>query len=243
MKKINIFTDGSSRGNPGPGGWGAIVVYPDSKDEMKVDELGGREDVTTNNRMEMTAALCALTHFDGYYESFDGVSFVIHTDSSYLINGVTKWAKNWAMNNWITKTREQVLNKDIWQKLLEVTEDKKVEWTYIAGHSGIPANERCDEIATSFADQKEINLFKGNLSDYSVDTKNLAGHLIGKKKVDKSRSQAKAFSYVSLVGGKIFIDKTWKDCEARVKGVKGVRYKKALSQLEEVEISKEFLAK
>ncbi len=245
MNKITIFTDGSSRGNPGPGGWGAIVVYPDSKDEMKVDELGGREDHTTNNRMEMMAAISVLSHFDGYYESFDEYIFQVHTDSSYLINGITKWVKGWSENNWLTKTKEQVLNKDLWMHLADIIEDKKVKWIYIAGHAGIPANERCDEIATAYADKNETELYKGPLSEYSIDITNLEGHLLGPKKTNsksnKSRSQAKAYSYVSLVKGKLFYDKTWEECEARVKGVKGAKYKKALSQLEEKEIAKTFL--
>jgi ribonuclease HI len=252
MNKITIFTDGSSRGNPGPGGWGAIAVYPNAAGDMKVDELGGREENTTNNRMEMMAAISALHHFEGYYDSFDEYVFNIHTDSSYLINGITKWVKGWAQNNWITKAKEQVINKDLWQLLVDAVGDKNVKWTYIAGHSGIPGNERCDIIATSFADNEHIDLYKGDLSSYKVDITNFEGHLLGpfdklraskKKSSNKERSQAKAYSYVSMVGGKLFFDKTWKECEARVKGVKGTKYKKALSEIEEKEIAKEFSKK
>jgi ribonuclease HI len=258
--KVTIFTDGSSRGNPGRGGWGAIAVYPDSKDEMRVDELGGREDNTTNNRMEMTAALMALSNFNNYYCATPGVahpglhnediSYTVHTDSSYLINGITKWVKGWEKNNWMTAAKQPVINKDLWQKLLEVTKDKKVEWKYIAGHSGIPANERCDEIATLFADSLEQSgsersrgapLYKGPLSSYPVDVTNFEGHLIGKKKPDKRRSKAAAFSYISFVDGRLSVDKTWKECEMKVKGKKGARYKKALTPSEEKEIVKEFL--
>ncbi len=237
---ITIFTDGSSRGNPGAGGWGAIVVYPNSKGEMRVDELGGREDGTTNNRMEMQAAISALSYFDSYYENFDEYVFTIHTDSSYLINGITKWVHGWKKTNWINSQKQAVINQDLWEKLIEVTTGKKIKWTYIAGHSGIPANERCDVIATSFADESLIELYKGSLSGYEVDTTNLSGHLIGKKKVDKSRSKLSAYSYVSYVDGKLHIDKTWKECEARVKGKKGARFKKAVTPSEEKEIITEF---
>ena len=244
MNKITIFTDGSSRGNPGPGGWGAIAVYPNASGEMKVDELGGREDDTTNNRMEMMAAISALGHFDGYYDGFDEYVFNVHTDSSYLINGITKWVKGWSQNNWMTKTKEQVLNKDLWMHLADIIEDKKVKWIYIAGHSGIPGNERCDEIATASADQTPITLYKGDLAGYKIDITNFEGHLLGKKKSsNKERSKAAAYSYVSLVNGKLHLDKTWKECEARVKGTKGAKYKKALTIEEEKEISREFLGK
>ena len=216
-------------------------MYPNSKDEMLVDELGGREAETTNNRMELTAAIEALSHFDAYYQSFDDVSFVIHTDSSYLINGSTKWVKGWEKNHWITANKKQVINQDLWEAISSVTAGKNIEWKYIAGHAGIPGNERCDVIATSFADQEKIDLYKGPLSGYSVDIKNFEGHLIGKKKSNKSRSSLPAYSYVSLVDGKISYDKTWKECEAKVKGKKGARFKKALNPSEEKEIVKEFL--
>src|SRR5687768_4529981 len=94
-KQVILFTDGSSRGNPGPGGWGSIMVYPDSHGVLKVDELGGREDLTTNNRMEISAAAYGLMHIDGFYEDLSQVSFVIYIDSSYVLNGATKWIHGW----------------------------------------------------------------------------------------------------------------------------------------------------
>jgi len=246
--QIRLFTDGSSRGNPGPGGFAAIAVYPNSKGEVKVDELGGREENTTNNRMELMGAISALELFDGYYDAdmMSEAAFTLHTDSSYLINGITKWVKGWQKNNWMTATKQQVLNKDLWQRLAAVVDDKNIKWTYVAGHSGIPANERCDEIATAFADGEKINLYRGGEEEYPVNTKDLSGHLTGVKKSSKSskaRSAATAYSYVALLDGKIFTFKTWKECEAVVKGKKGVKYKKALTLSEEKEISSEFLGK
>jgi ribonuclease HI len=144
---ITIYTDGSSRGNPGPGGWGAIII-----DGEKIKEIGGREEKTTNNRMEMMAAIMALQNIPQNSE------IEIFADSEYLIKGITIWIKNWQRNNWRTKDKREVLNKDLWQKLLEAAEAKNIEWKKVAGHSGHELNERCDEIATSFADGKNVEL-------------------------------------------------------------------------------------
>jgi ribonuclease HI len=230
--KIAIFTDGSSRGNPGPGGWGAIVVI-----KNKVTELGGREDKTTNNRMELTAAiqaLCSLGH------SMSKSEVLVYTDSSYVINGITKWVYGWQKNNWKSSTKDDVSNRDLWQKLIDVSDGLKIKWNHVEGHAGVPGNERCDEIATSFADNIKINFFKGELSDYEFDLTNKKGGSVKKSK--KSTNKGKAYSYVSLVNGKLNVDKTWSECEKRVKGIKGgVKFKKATSQSEEEEIIKDFL--
>jgi len=223
-----VFTDDASRGNPGPGGWGAIVVQ-----NGEVKELGGREDHTTNNRMELTAALKVLEVVSNVTSQ---LSIVIHTDSNYLINGITKWIYSWEKRNWITQNKEPVLNKDLWEKLLELTKNKRIEWKYVGGHSGIPGNERVDEIATEFADKKEPELFSGPVSKYKIDVLNLKGE--EKKKSSKSKSKAKAYSYLSMVDGVIEKHQTWAECEKRVKGKSGAKYKKVLSAEEEAEVIK-----
>ena len=226
--QIKIFTDGASRGNPGPGGWGSVVISND-----RVKELGGRSDNTTNNRMELTACTEAL-------ETAKDSEITVYTDSSYVINGITKWVRGWKANGWLTKTKDEVLNKDLWEKLVTVTEGKNVVWEYVGGHSGIAGNERCDEIATSFADKVEIKLFNGALSDYSI--KNILDLSHSVEKVSKkSHSNAKAYSYISMVEGKIQIHPTWAECEARVKGKSGTRFKKAISQDQEKEIIADFM--
>ena len=247
-----IFTDGASRGNPGPGGWGAVVIQNE-----KVNELGGREDHTTNNRMELTAALKALEFLSSYTPDPKPYT-LIYTDSSYLINGITKWIFSWERRNWITKNKEPVLNKDLWERILELSRGKKIEWKYVGGHSGIAGNERVDQIATSFADLPKttfghpksvfgngVELFSGPISDYKIDILNLNGHDYakaslgeGKKKKDKTRSKATAYSYLSMVNGVIKTHKTWAECEKRVKGKSGAKYKKALTPTEEKEIIK-----
>ena len=223
----HIFTDGASRGNPGPGGWGAIIEHGG-----RVVERGGREEKTTNNRMELTAVLEALIALG---DSQDVVH--IYSDSSYVINGSTKWVHGWVNNNWQTKEGKDVLNRDIWERLASKLQNYTIEWHNVAGHSGIPGNERADVIATAYADGKDIDLFAGERSAYSVD--------IDKRDVDpnlakkKAHSGAKAFSYVSLVDGEVRVHKTWVECKARVDGKKA-RFRKVLSKEEELALVAEW---
>ncbi len=226
---IIIFTDGASKGNPGPGGWGAIVSLPNGK----VIELGEGATHTTNNKMELSGAIYALENIKKEKDSI-----VVNTDSSYVINGITKWATAWQKNNWKTKEKGDVLNKDLWQRLLAAADGKEIEWHYVGGHVGIPGNERCDEIATEYAKGKHVDLYDGPTKKYAIDlSKNEAqAELAEKKSSQKSRSNAKAYSYVSMVDGKIYIDETWAQCEKRVKGVRGVKYKKSFSSEDEQQI-------
>lgn len=155
---ITIYTDGSSRGNPGPGGWAAIIL-----DEERVVEIGGREEHTTNNRMELTGAIKAL---EFALEEFSPSDIVVNTDSEYVMKGITLWIGNWQKKGWKTATKKPVLNQDLWQELIRVTEGLVIEWKYVAGHSGHELNERCDEIATSFADDLNVTLYDGERKSY-----------------------------------------------------------------------------
>ncbi len=226
-----IFTDGASRGNPGPGGWAGIIL-----DDGKVLEIGGREENTTNNRMEMTAAIETLKRISDNSKADQEIQ--LYTDSAYLLNGITKWVWAWQKNNWQTKTKEEVLNKDLWQRLLEVSKNKKIKWKKLPGHSGVPANERCDVIATSFADDKPIKLFHGDIKNYKIDLSIVKGNEKAIKL--KSSKKIKAYSYVSEINGEIEIHKTWAECEARVKGKSGAKFKKTVSKSNEKEIIAEF---
>ncbi len=232
MQEINIFTDGSSLGNPGPGGWGAIVW---DKALKTVTELGGHNPKTTNNRMEMSAAIESLTHILG--TELDEPSITINTDSQYLINGITKWVYGWKENNWMTANKAQVLNKDLWQKLDALVKDLDIEWRYVEGHAGIAGNERVDVIATEFAAGRRPELFSGKFTDYSIDIKNFAPAYAAKPKKEKFE---KAYSYISMVDDKIVLHKTWKECEDRVKGKKA-KFKKTFSKAEEESIIKSWL--
>lgn len=166
MDKFLIYTDGSSKGNPGPGGWGAIVVSSEQI-VVRIKEIGGREEETTNNRMEMRAAIEGLKNIPPFDNAQDEeVEVVIYTDSEYLMKGATVWIKNWQKNNWRTKDKKIVLNQDLWQELLAEMKKRKVSWQKVLGHSGHEFNERCDEIATSFADNKKVDLYQGPKENY-----------------------------------------------------------------------------
>ncbi len=135
-KPVEIFTDGACSGNPGPGGWGAILRYGEVE-----KELFGSERLTTNNRMEMLAAAEALT-------ALKRPSQVrLHTDSQYLKDGITKWVAGWQRNGWKTADKKPVKNIDLWLKLIEALKPHQVEWVWVKGHAGHPENERADELA------------------------------------------------------------------------------------------------
>ncbi|MCL2697621.1 MAG: ribonuclease HI [Oscillospiraceae bacterium] len=138
--KIQIFTDGACSGNPGPGGWGAILRFQDRE-----KEISGSSPATTNNRMELTAVIEALSALRR------PCSVILQTDSRYVADGITKgWAKSWRANNWIKSDKKPALNADLWEKLLELCEMHTVEFVWVKGHAGHPENERCDELARGF---------------------------------------------------------------------------------------------
>ncbi|MBI2087013.1 MAG: ribonuclease HI [Candidatus Zambryskibacteria bacterium] len=155
---VTIYTDGAARGNPGPGGWAGIIAS-----EERVMEIGGDEVHTTNNRMELTAVIRSL---EFAINNFQFSEIQVNTDSEYVMKGITLWVKNWQKKGWKTAGKKQVLNKDLWQMLLLVTEGQQIEWKYVAGHNGDKANERSDEIATSFADGLTIDLYNGPRNSY-----------------------------------------------------------------------------
>ncbi len=262
---ITIYTDGSSRGNPGPGGWAATMEFS----SHKVVEIGGADAHTTNNRMELTAVLRALEYIRDHIgtatnstttngtatnsTTTNGTSAVgavttveINSDSAYVLNGITKWVYGWFKNNWQTADGSPVANKDIWEPMYQLVWyfKSKIELTFtkVSGHSGVLGNERADMIATAFADGDRILLFLGNKKDYerllgdTVADRPASPEKKSKSKEQKTRSMTPAYSYVSMVGGMIETHRTWVDCEARVKGKSGAKFKKALSEAEEANI-------
>ncbi|HEX7651971.1 MAG TPA: ribonuclease HI [Verrucomicrobiae bacterium] len=136
MKKVVVHSDGGCHGNPGPGGWGAVMVYGAHR-----RELSGGEPATTNNRMELMAAIAALSALKEPCE----VEF--YTDSEYVKNGVTKWIFSWKRNHWRTKEKQPVKNADLWQQLDAAARSHKVDWHWLKGHAGHLENERCDRLA------------------------------------------------------------------------------------------------
>ena len=136
MKQVEIFTDGACSGNPGPGGWGAILRYGEAE-----KELSGGEAHTTNNRMELMAAIAALEALK------NPCRVMLHTDSVYLKDGITKWITNWKRNGWRTASKAPVKNAELWQRLEESLGTHEIHWVWVKGHAGHPENERADELA------------------------------------------------------------------------------------------------
>ncbi|MFA6158697.1 MAG: ribonuclease HI [Candidatus Paceibacterota bacterium] len=230
MKTI-IYTDGSSRGNPGPGGWGSVVC-----DGERVIELGGRESRTTNNRMEIVAAIGALEWMQGNSASRSGIT--VRSDSKYVVQGITAWVFGWQRNGWITAGKKEVENRDLWERLVTATRGLSIEWNRVDGHAGVPGNERCDEIATGFADNQSPSLYDGVASSYTIDLSVRASVTGTEKKKKSSSSSIRAYSYLSLVDGRLEKHKTWAECEARVKGVRGTKFKKSVSADDERDIAR-----
>jgi ribonuclease HI len=137
MQVVDVYTDGACSGNPGPGGWGAILTYGQHVKELR----GGETVATTNNRMELMAAIQAL-------EALSRPSTVrLHTDSTYVRNGITQWMPNWRRNGWKTKDKQPVKNADLWQRLSDAVARHDVEWLWVKGHAGDAGNERADALA------------------------------------------------------------------------------------------------
>tara|TARA_B100000941_G_scaffold246289_1_gene191036 strand:- start:116 stop:550 length:435 start_codon:yes stop_codon:yes gene_type:complete len=137
-KKVDIYTDGACSGNPGPGGWGVLI-----KIDNENIELSGGDRETTNNRMELMAAIRALEEIDKDYE------ITLYTDSNYVKDGITSWISNWKENNWKTASKKDVKNKELWIRLDEAIKDKNISWVWVKGHSGNAGNEQADYLARS----------------------------------------------------------------------------------------------
>ncbi len=141
MPELFAYTDGACSGNPGPGGWGALMVARDGDEVLKERELSGGEPDTTNNRMELMAAICAL-------ESLSRPTRItVVTDSAYLRNGIMTWLSGWKRNGWKTAAKKPVKNDDLWRRLDEARKTHDVTWEWVKGHAGHPENERADVLA------------------------------------------------------------------------------------------------
>jgi len=229
MKAI-VFTDGACSGNPGPGGWATIVSLVGDE----TVELGGPEQSTTNNRMEMKAAVEALSWM--VRSGKDIKEALIYADSKYMIEGLTRWIHGWVKNGWINGGGDPVKNKDLWIELKRAKDELeskgcRLSFHYVAGHSGVPGNERCDEIAQAFSSGLVPSLFQGSSGAYSVS-------LVVASSEDR-RKLSKPY-YLSVIGGEVFRDETWAACQNRVQGRSGARYKKISSKAEELETIKKW---
>jgi ribonuclease HI len=231
---IVVFTDGAAKGNPGPGGWGAVIASPNGH----VSELGGSAAHTTNNQMELTAPIEALRHL----QRTPG-ALAIYTDSTYVIKGIREWIWAWRKRGWKTADGNDVLNRELWEALASlVTARGKggIEWHYVRGHTGVPGNERVDEIANDFALKRPPELYDGPLIGYPVPIFDVPDDTSVPKRTPSASSSGKrkaaAYSYLSVVDGKPMRHATWAECERRVKGRSGAKFKKAMSAADEVAI-------
>jgi len=235
LSEIIIFGDGACRGNPGPGGWGFILMTSNL-----YIEKGGRSDLTTNNEMEIMALLEALK----MAQAFAGESrqMKIYFDSQYVLKGASTWIWSWMNSGWKTKSGDEVKNKELWieisKLLIGLKKQVKIDWFYVEGHSGNPGNNRVDQIAASFADGAEVYLedcqrkpHHQAIWDAQKDGQDIRE--ISSSFLKANKSEKKKTYYLSVVGGKVYRDETWESCEARVKGVTGAKYKKVKSQSEE----------
>ena len=141
-RAVEIYTDGACRGNPGPGGWGAVLIAGPHRKTLR-----GGEPETTNNRMELTAAIEALNALKG------GRKVVLHTDSKYVMHGITEWMANWKRRGWKTAAKKPVKNQDLWMALDEAITRHDIEWRWVKGHNGTPGNEQADALANRGIDE------------------------------------------------------------------------------------------
>lgn len=222
---VHIYTDGAARNNPGKAGWGVVIVDTDQK---IVTELGGASPHATNNQMELSGAIKALS-FVSQDKKYKGQKIALYTDSSYVIRGMKQWVQTWQKNGWQTSQKKDVENVRLWQELVDASSDKDIEWLYVPGHSGVPLNERADVIATSFADGKQETLFLGTLETYPYDVS--VSSIV--KRVSSKSKTSKAGYYIVVKNGTLSRYETWIECEREVKGAKGVRFKKVANTEEE----------
>ncbi len=211
-----IVTDGASRGNPGPGGWAALIVRDD-----QVEEIGGHELHTTNNRMELRAAI------EGLQRVAPDEAVEIVTDSQYLRRGLTEWLPAWQRRGWKTASGAPVENQDLWRTLAGLA-GQRVSWQQVRGHAGHPENERADAIATAYAQGKAPPPPPASLEAPAADP---AAEAFAAQV--QTRRPAKK-TYLSLVGDQLMRHTAWEDCRLRVHGVRGARYKKCTSAADEI---------
>lgn len=208
-----------------------VISYKD-----RVVELGGYKALTTNNEMELKAIVEALKAVE------EGSSVAIYTDSKYAVEGAKGWIFGWLKNGWMTKANTEVANKALWQELLPLLKKVEIEWHKVPGHVGIAGNERVDTIASDFASKGTFDLYNGPKSAYGIDIEDTSyDESKAEERSDaRKRQNLKAYSYVSAVDGVVMVHQSWAECEARVKGKKGTRFKKSLDAENEKEIIKEF---
>ncbi|MDH7569349.1 MAG: ribonuclease HI [Armatimonadota bacterium] len=225
---IRIVTDGACSGNPGPGGWAALIIRG-----QQVEEIGGHEPHTTNNRMEMRAAIEALKRVP------PNAPVLLITDSTYLKKGMTEWLGAWKARGWVTTAGTPVQNRDLWEELDRLA-GTRVEWQFVRGHRGHPENEHANRIAQRYCQvaAKEGERCTGTRPPNGT----LSAAPQGQPRPTPKPSLCGATGawYVSLVHGEVRRHATWPACAARVKGVAGARFKKCRTEAEERDTLREW---
>jgi ribonuclease HI len=236
-QEIIIFSDGACSQNPGQGGWAAIIFRFNENDSQSfIKEMGGFNPYTTNNEMELTAALNSLIEVKE-----ENKKISLFTDSKYLVDGVKFWIPSWKQNQWKKKDNTEIKNLDLWiqiDKIFNYRKEKNlsdIDFIHIPGHQGIVGNERCDEIAVKFSKNEKVELFEGSYSEYKkkfgIDL--MTGLLKNQKPF--------YISYIeSNLENAFQTHDTWADCEKRVKGVKNAKFKKVYSMDEAMEVLKKW---
>lgn len=237
-KRSVIFSDGACSKNPGPGAWAFVLLDTEA---AHVVERAGFDPATTNNRMELRAAIEGLKALATRKVQGD---VLCYTDSKLLIEGITKWIHGWKKRNWVKSDGAEVLNQELWRELEEATLpfSGRLTWQYVPGHSDVLGNNRVDEVAVALSKGKVEQLFEGPLEAYSlaeIFTQDLRGSDekgATKESGGASRPAAErgfAPVYLSLVNGELERHGSWAECELRVKGTKGAKFKKVKSSIEE----------
>lgn len=236
-KKILIYSDGACSGNPGPGGWGCLVIF---EKEKQVIELSGYDPKTTNNRMELQAAIEALKYVASTSQDIS-LEINIYTDSVYVIRGITQWIFGWKKRSWKNNENEEISNQDLWQELDRVVTrlKNKLNWKYVKGHAGVPGNERCDQLAVAESKRAPLEKYRGSTSHYLFDVSVYPPERpLPESSWAKSTGEKKKVAYLSLVNGVLKKHDTWSACEAEVKGRPGAKFKKFTTDEEEIAIKK-----
>ncbi|MCB0411833.1 MAG: ribonuclease HI [Bdellovibrionales bacterium] len=233
MSNVVIYTDGACSGNPGPGGWGAILI-----DSDQVLELGGGERSTTNNRMELLAIIEALIAVNDTSKKI-----LVFSDSAYALKGASQWRWGWKRRGWKTAEGKDVSNQDLWQRLDKVlgsrVNEKNIQWRYVPGHEGYAGNERCDEIAVAFSKSLRPQLYEGSLDYYSKDVMKLPPIVpLPENRMHQKPKDSGPKSYLSYVDGILLRHSSWPECQARVQGRSGAKFKKVSNENEAQEVLK-----
>jgi ribonuclease HI len=228
--KLIVYSDGACSGNPGIGGW-AYVLYDG---RSTVFEQAAADPATTNNRMEMSGVIYAFQKITALaLTGLDIGAIHVHSDSSYVIQGITTWIFGWKRRGWKNLEGKEVANQNLWIQLDDAIAPyrKQIQWIHVPGHAGIPGNERCDELSVQAMRENTMIVQEWAKPEYPFDIFS---------PVDLGRFKKIDPYYLSLVNGVLKKHSTWSECEAVVKGRTGVRFKKVKSLNEEVQILKDW---